>query len=609
MAINDYGLIGDCRSAALVGKDGSIDWLCLPRFDSPSMFARLLDSQKGGHWQIAPVGRYDVTQRYRDRTNVLRTTFHTAGGVLNVIDFMPVDAKTVKQPAALHSRPRVVRIVECVAGEVEVASTLDVAPAYAQQHLRMKADANILHGDGENPSLHVCVQGTIKQRSGATTFKLSVGEAAAFGLRTDDAGRCGKHLWSVERARQMMRTTRDYWWNWIGDLRYEGPYQEPVWRSALALKLMTYAPSGAIVAAPTTSLPELVGSYHNYDYRFTWLRDAAFTLYALFQLELRDEATDFFGWLTRLGLGYTKTSILNLYTVDGGSDVGESDLKHLDGYRHSRPVRIGNAAVDQVQLDVYGEIMDSAYLFVRFGGKITRSFWRELRRIVDTACERWQEPDSSIWEGRGDPEQFTYSKVMCWVAVDRGLRIAERFNLPHASEKWKAARRAIHREVTSQGWSSKHKAFTQTLGGDKLDAALLRMTQVRFLPDRDPRIKSTVRAIRKELADGPLVRRFRRAADDYGTRRREGAFLLCSFWLVDALAHLGEVEEAELLFSQLLAFSSPLGLYAEECDPVNGQALGNYPQAFTHLALIGAAVNIERARHKTLAPRGLKKPP
>jgi GH15 family glucan-1,4-alpha-glucosidase len=524
--------------------------------------------------------------------------------VVNVVDFMPVDASTIGRQARLHSIPRVVRIVECLAGEVEIENIVRACPEYGRDRLRLSVAGQNLHG--EHGKMHVCIQSTRRFRGPTTRLTLKFGESVAFGLRTSGSGRCAHHRWDDERAFELMRQTREYWWGWIAGCDYYGPYEEHVWRSALALKLMTYSPTGAIIAAPTTSLPELIGSYHNYDYRYTWLRDAAFTLYAFFQLGLHEEANGFFDWLTTLGLGNPKAPIYNLYTVSGSSDVNEFRLEHLQGYRGSRPVRVGNAAVDQVQLDVYGEILDSAYLYARFGGKISRRLWAELRRIVDMACESWDKPDSSIWEGRGDPQQFTYSKVMCWVAVDRGLRIAQRFGLPHG-ESWKATRAAIHRSVTAEGWSSKRNAFTQALGGDKLDAALLRMSQVRFLDDRDPRMRSTVAAIRKELADGVLVRRFRRAADDYGTRRREGAFLLCSFWLVDALAHLGELEEAERVFERVLAFASPLGLFAEECDPVNGQALGNYPQAFTHLALVGAAVNIERARHRSLGVRGLKR--
>ena len=607
LPINGYGLIGDCRSAALVGSDGSIDWLCLPRFDDPPVFARLLDAKRGGFWQIKPAGEdYKVSQVYRDRTNILRTTFNTPTGVLNVVDFMPVRESNVRSPAKPHNVPRLVRIVECLAGEVTVENHIDMTRDYGRRHIRLTGTGTELHGDDRK--MHICIQSTSEQVGrGKNRFKLSVGESVAFGLRCSTAGRCRPGPWSLRRATTLHKQTREYWWGWVGGVRYDGPYEQHVWRSALASKLMTYAPSGAIVAAPTTSLPELIGSYHNYDYRFTWLRDAAFTLYAFFQLGLTDEANSFFNWLTTLGLGDAKTPLLNLYSVDGRGDVNETEITNIDGYRGSRPVRVGNAAVDQVQLDVYGEVMDSAYLFARFGGKISKALWTEWSRIVDLACKRWREADSSIWEIRGTPQQFTYSKLMCWVAVDRGLRIADRFNLPHPEKEWKSARRAIHRAVTTEGWSGKRRAFTQTLGGDALDAAVLRMSQVRFLDDRDPRIHSTVNAIRKDLGDGVLVRRYRRAPNDRGVKRYEGSFLMCSFWLVDALAHMGEVDEAERTFEKLVSFGSPLGLFAEETDPVNGEALGNFPQAFTHLSLVGAAVNIERARHRTLGKKGLRK--
>jgi GH15 family glucan-1,4-alpha-glucosidase len=603
LPINGYGLIGDCRSAALVGTDGSIDWMCLPRFDDDPIFARILDAKKGGYWQIAPAGEYTVAQGYRDRTNVLRTTFFTPTGVVNVTDFMPIREQDVRKPARLHNIPRLVRIVECLTGEVTLKSVVHLTSHYGTKKLGLEATKTELHAEHE--SMHLCLQSTVPLRGRSTTLKLAAGDIVAFGLRSSNAGVCRPGKWSVERARELYATTREYWWSWVAGVRYDGPYEQHVWRSALALKLMTYAPTGAIIAAPTTSLPELIGSYHNYDYRFTWLRDAAFTLYAFFQLGLHDEANGFFDWLTALALGNPKTPIYNLYSVDGSSDVGERTIEKLDGYRGSRPVRVGNAAVDQVQLDVYGEVLDSAYVFARFGGRISKALWAELSRIVDLACQRWREPDASIWEGRDNNQQFTYSKIMCWTAIDRGLRIAKRFNFPHPQKEWAAARRAVHREVTTRGWSNKQKAFTQTLDGDALDAALLRMGQVRFLPDRDPRLRQTINAIHEQLGDGVLLRRFRRATDDFGRKRYEGSFLLCSFWLVDALAHIGDLDGAERTFEQLVSFASPLGLFAEETDPVNGEALGNFPQAFTHLALVGAAVNIERARNRTLGVRGL----
>ncbi len=605
LPISAYGLIGDCRSAALVGHDGSIDWLCLPRFDDPSLFGRILDARRGGHWQIAPRGPYQVTPRYRDRTNVLFTTFATRTGRVSVTDFMPLHRDSIAHEARPHPHPRLVRLVECLTGEMVLHNDMSPAPDYARNGtLPLVARDGRLHADAG--PLHICIRGTGDIDTPQQTLTLRAGDAVAYALIASDSNACDDQPWTVERARTLLRETREFWWRWIGTVRYEGPYQEPVWRSALALKLMTYAPSGAILAAPTTSLPELIGGERNWDYRFTWLRDAAFTLYAFFQLGLTEEAHAFFDWLMRIDIGGSEhPGVDNLYTLDGRRNAHEQTLDHLDGYRGSRPVRVGNGAARQLQLDVYGEVMDSAYLYARFGGDISQALWKELRAIVDLAIARWEEPDSSIWEVRGGERHFTYSKVMCWTAVDRGLRIAERYRLPHDGERWHSARTRIHRRVVKEGFSTRLNAFTQSLGSEVLDASLLRMLQVRFLPDRDSRLAGTVDAIAERLRDGVLVRRYPTHETQDGLPGNEGAFLLCSFWLVDAYAHLGRLEEAQRLFERLMSLQAGCGLFSEEADGRTGDLLGNFPQAFTHLALVGAAVNIERLRHRQLGVRGL----
>jgi GH15 family glucan-1,4-alpha-glucosidase len=606
LPIAAYALIGDCRSATLVGADGSIDWLCLPRFDDPSLFGRILDARRGGYWQICPVDEYRVVQRYRDRNNILETIFSTATGTAVVTDFMPVDEETIEHHARPHREPRLVRIVECLTGTVLLRHQFKPAPDYATTSARFLPAGWRLHANSAD--LHVCMQSTIEVKSLTVRWRMTAGEEIALGLRSDNSGPCSsaRHQWTIEHARDLARTTQEFWWRWIDRCNYEGPYQKPVVRSALALKLMTYSPTGAIVAAPTTSLPEKVGGERNWDYRFTWLRDASFTLYAFFQVGMVEEANAFFSWLMRIGLGRRGSDVANLYTLDGEPRADEAELEQLSGYRDSAPVRIGNGAIHQLQLDVYGELLDSAYLFARFGGVISRTLWRELRAVVNLAIDRWELPDASIWEARGRDEHYTYSKMMCWVAVDRGLRIAQRFRLPHDVERWRRARREIHRAVTEHGYSLRLASFTQTLDSENLDAALLRMTQVRFLRDADPRLLSTIEAIATQLGEGVLVHRYDLAISDDGLEGDEGAFLLCSFWLADALAHVGRIEDAQRWFERLLAFGSPLGLYAEEADTRTGELLGNFPQAFTHLALIGAAVNIERARHRTLGVHGLR---
>ncbi len=594
LPISQYGVIGDCRSAALVGADGSIDWLCLPRFDSPSLLGRVLDCDRGGFWQICPTGEFAARQRYLDRTNVLSTIFTTGSGRMVVTDFMPADASSIGQHASPHAHPRIVRIVECLSGSVTACSVFDPRPDYGSGTLRLHTSSGRWHGD--DGRLHYCLQTTSGAVGARMELQLSPGEAVAFGLVTDNAGSCTSLPWTLEAARELLHSTDRFWREWLDSCSYRGVFREPVWRSALALKLMTYAPTGAIVAAPTTSLPEKVGGTRNWDYRYTWLRDASFTLYAFFQLGFHDEAHAFFRWLQSTGIGSLGIGVSNLYTLDGSGDVPETELTHLAGYRGSKPVRIGNLAADQLQLDVYGEILDAAYVYAKYGGEVDGALWSQLEAIVELAAARWSEPDASIWEPRGGDQHFTYSRFMCWVALDRGLRLAEQWGHPHDSGRWRAIRRQIHLSVTEHAFSQQQQSFTQALGSELLDAAVLRMHQVGFLPPHDPRLRSTSRAIAAQLGTGALLRRYDPAKRLDGIHESEGAFVLCSFWLVDALAHQGDIEEAERLFNQLLAFASPLGLYAEECDMGTGELLGNFPQAFSHLALVGAAVNIERAR-------------
>ncbi|MFI5286201.1 MAG: glycoside hydrolase family 15 protein [Candidatus Dormibacteria bacterium] len=606
LPIGAYGLIGDCRSAALVGVDGSIDWLCLPRFDDDALFGRILDAGRGGSWQLHPDEPHQVHQRYRDRTNLLDTVFATGTGVVVVTDFMPVDQHTVVQHAKPHNHARVIRLVECLAGDVTMHHIFDPAPGFARLPVELSVEDGQLHADAQK--LHLCLSSTIELDGPDDTFHMRATDAVAFALHTGVAGSCGARPWSIERARASLRESQRYWWHWVGQVDYHGPYQQHVWRSALALKLMTYAPTGAIIAAPTTSLPEDVGGERNWDYRFTWLRDAAFTLYAFFQLGLSDEAAAYFDWLTHRHLAERKsTDIPNLFDLSGHAHANEHVLDHLEGYRRSRPVRVGNAAINQLQLDVYGEVLDSAYVYARFGGMVSATLWEELSTIVEMAISRWEEPDSSIWEVRSERKQYVYSKLMCWVAVDRGIRIADRYNLSYDREAWRRARLRIRRAILTRGYSQHRHSFTQEFDNDALDASILRMSQVRFLADKDPRILSTVRAIAQHLGEGVLVKRYLMDESDDGLRGDEGAFFLTSFWLVDALAHCGDLEQAERRFERLLHFSTPLGLFSEEVDVRTGQLLGNFPQAFTHLALVGAAVNLERARRRELGVKGLRK--
>ncbi|GAC1571128.1 MAG: glycoside hydrolase family 15 protein [Candidatus Dormibacteria bacterium] len=595
LPIADYGIIGDCRSAALVGIDGSIDWCCLPRFDSPSLFGRLLDAEKGGAWELAPIEPHSCRQAYADKTNILRTVFQTSDGLAEITDFMPIDEHDAKQHARPHKHPRIVRVVTGLAGEVRFRQHIDMRPDYGREPNPLKSEEGRLHGDAGDR--HYCVSASIPLHGHNQQFTVGPGDTVTIGLSISTTGNCGTSLADVEIGRQLLRTSQVFWWRWISQCTYRGPYEEHVWRSALALKLLTYAPTGAIVAAPTTSLPEWVGGSRNWDYRFTWLRDASFTLYAQLQLGFHQEATDFMEWLGHLTIS---KGLKNLYSLDGHVPRDEEELDHLSGYRNSRPVRVNNGAADQLQLDVFGELLDSVYLFALNGGKISNALWSELVTIVNFAVQRWQEPDASLWEVRGETLNFVYSKAMCWAAVDRGIRLGTMLK-KEVDPEWLSARTRIHRAVMAKGYSKEIESFTQSFGSDQLDAGALRLVQLGFLRTGDPRMRSTIDAVDDALSTGPLVYRYRTQDTNDGLSSPEGSFIICAFWLADALALVGELEKAERRFERLLAFASPLGLFSEEVDARTGAFLGNFPQAFSHLALISAAVNIERRRNNTLS--------
>lgn len=598
LPIAGYGLIGDCRSAALVGVDGAIDWCPLPRFDSPSAFAGLLDAGRGGAWELHPDHAYTSWQRYAEKTNILETIFECSSGRVSVRDFMPVDERTITEHARPHDRPRLVRLITGLAGNVRMRQRIGLRPDYGRAANPLKPGDGRLHGDGAEH--HFCVTATIPLQGEEERFELSAGESIAVALTVNAPGRCGHGVHDLEAARRLLRTTQEFWWRWIGRCRYHGPYTEHVTRSALALKLMSYAPTGALVAAPTTSLPEWIGGPRNWDYRFTWLRDSSFVLYALFGLGYEQEAHDFFTWLRGVAL---EQQVQNLYTLDGDPYAQEQELDYLSGYRGSAPVRIGNDAAGQLQLDVYGELLDTAYLHVKRGGEIDQRLWGELRHVAELAIDRWQEPDASIWEIRGSNQHFTYSKAMCWVAVDRALKIAKRTRLKLDHDRFEQAARKIHRTVLEKGYSQKLGCFTQSFSSESLDAALLRLPQIGFLPHDDERLRATIDAVDEHLSQGPLVRRYDAGQTRDGLSGGEGSFAMCAFWLVDGLAHAGELEEAQRRFEHLLSYSSPLALVAEEVNPDTGELLGNYPQAFSHLALTTAAINIEREREGKLGDR------
>jgi len=601
LPIEHHGIIGNMRTAALVALDGTIDWYCVPHFDSPSVFASILDEGKGGHFRIAPVAE-DVTHKqfYWPETNVLVTRFLSPGGVGQLIDFMPVagDGRCPGLP--------LVRRVQVVRGSMKFR--LDCRPAF--DYARASHDTEVT-GNGatfRSNAVSLALASSIplvRDHDGvAAEFTLESEQSMTFQLRQieKDAG-CEKPPSEREQL-DVLNATIAYWHDWLSQCSYTGRWREMVYRSALVLKLMTFEPTGAIVAAPTCSLPESVGGGRNWDYRYTWIRDAAFTLYALLRIGFTSEAARFVGFLEARAheLG-DDGSLQVMYGIDGRHALEEVVLDHLDGYKGSRPVRIGNGAYRQLQLDIYGELMDSVYLYNKYGSQISYDLWRELRRMTDWLCDNWYRKDDGIWETRGGSHHFVYSKIMCWVAFDRALRLAEKRSFPADWNRWLKARDQVYEEIMTKGWSEERRAMVQHYGSGTLDAATLIMPLVFFLSPTDPIMLETLDAIRRPPDEGGLVSdnlvyRYNTGRTSDGLSGTEGTFNICSFWLVEALTRAGRVDPARLaharvIFEQTIGYANHLGLFSEQLG-LCGEALGNFPQAFTHLSLISAAFNLDR---------------
>ncbi len=591
-AIQDYAAIGDGRTVALVGRDGSIDWLCWPRFDSPSIFGALLDAQ-AGCWRLAPAAPASVTRRYIEDTNVLETHFETATGTLLVTDLMPVASEADKTRLLLPDH-EILRVAECVTGDVEIAMHFEARPDYGRARprvrhagplgvrLEMGADLLVLRSD---LPLDVAADGRVAGRA-----RLRAGDTIHASLTfADDWPAVLPPLGAWSQA--AMARSVAWWREWASKLHYDGPRRETVIRSALALKLLIYAPSGAIVAAATTSLPERIGGDLNWDYRFCWLRDAAFTVRALFALGCSDEARAFVDWLlhaTRL----TQPELSVLYDVYGNAPADERVLEGLAGHQGSRPVRIGNGAAGQRQLDVYGEVIDAVAYFVEAGGTLDRETERALCAFGEYVCQHWQEPDDGIWEPRSGAAHNTHSRVLCWTALDRLLQLHADGHLQRAPvAKFQTNRELIRREVEARAWNPRLGSYVAQLDGDRMDATLLLLSWYGFEPAGTDRMRGTYACIRQMLGAGDgLLYRYR-TDDSPG----EGAFGICSFWAAEYLALGGGTpEEARDLFERVCAYANDVGLFAEEIDPATGAALGNFPQAFTHVGLINAAVSLAR---------------
>ena len=599
LPIEDYGLIGNLRTAALVGKNGSIDWLCFPKFDSPSVFAAILDDQKGGYFRISPLAR-DVTykQFYWPETNVLVTRFLSADGVGEAIDFMPL---RIGQEGAESGS--LIRMVRALRGTMRFRLECHPAFNYGRDRcrIRLAGDTAYFQGGGLRLGLRSAVRLSRSEGGVFAEFTLSEGKGRSFelyGLGTRGNGA------QAARADQLFHETVEYWRRWISRSTYRGRWREMVNRSALVLKLLTYQPTGAIVAAPTCSLPESLGGGRNWDYRYTWIRDAAFTVYSLMRLGFTEEAMQFAAFLdARCHELDPDGSLQTVYGIDGRRELKEETLDHLAGYMGSAPVRTGNAAYQQLQLDIYGEMMDSLYLYNKYGKPISYELWNHLRRLTNWVCEHWRDKDEAIWEVRGGPRNFVYSKMMCWVAVDRALRLASKRSLPADWQLWSKVRDEIYETVMKRGWNEKKGAFMQSYNRNSLDASLLLMPLVFFISPYDPRMLGTVDAINRSPREGGLVSDglvFRYDVDKTpdGLKGTEGTFNICTFWLVEALTRASQndpqrLQDARLLFEQMLGYANHLGLYAEQIG-VQGRALGNFPQALTHLSLISAAFNLDR---------------
>ena len=589
LPIEDHGVIGDLHTAALVGIDGTIDWLCLPRFDAPSVFASILDDEKGGHFRLRPLNYVRSQQLYLPDTNVLLTRFLSSEGVAEVLDFMPIEA-------GLKERHDLVRSIRVVRGSMRFE--VDCRPAfdYARQRHTISLGKTGAVFACAGTRLGLATRVPLREgpyRNALAQFALEEGEDAAFVLQQLKEGEGPEEVLSNAPFQDRLQGTLDYWRRWISRSTYRGRWREMVNRSALALKLMVYDPTGALVAAPTMGLPETIGGERNWDYRYTWLRDAAFTLYSLIRVGFNEEAHNFMGWLLDVCRN-SDGKLQPLYGIDGRTEIHEEELPHLSGYRNSRPVRLGNGAYNQLQLDLYGAVLDAAYLHNKHAAPLDYDVWNNLRPTLDWLSENWRQPDEGIWEVRGGRRPFVSSKVLSWVALDRAVRMARQRGLPAPEDHWIKQRNAIYEEVMKKGWNPKRESFVQYYGGEALDASLLLMPLVKFVGPTDPRWLATLNGIQKELSHDTLVYRYKvaEAADD-GFSSEEGSFNTCSFWLVECLTRAGRLEEARLALEKMFSYANHLGLFTEEIGP-SGEALGNFPQALTHLALISAAVRLDQ---------------
>jgi GH15 family glucan-1,4-alpha-glucosidase len=589
--LEEYGLIGDLESAALVGRNGAIDWLCLPRFDSASCFTALLGDEQHGRWLLAPAGEVKATaRRYRPKTLVLETEFETADGAVRVIDFMPRRG---------NGPPRLMRIVEGLQGRVPMRMELSLRPDYGSIRPWIEPVTDGVVATAGPDAFRLSTPLALHVNDGSTTSEFDAVEGARERL-TLTWHRSYEDAPSVEDADSALARTEAWWREWSGRCQYDGAYRDEVLTSLIALKAMTSETTGAVIAAPTTSLPEDIGGVRNWDYRYCWLRDSVLALEALLDAGYTDEALAFRDFLLRAGTGDPRATQI-MYGIRGERRLTEFELPQLPGYEGSRPVRVGNAASEQFQLDVYGEVVGVMFINAERLGRIERHLWPRWRGVIEYVETIWREPDDGIWEARGPQRHYTYSKVMAWVVFDRAVRLAEQFELEAPLERWRGVRDEIHAEVCEQGYDPERRTFTQYYGSKELDASVLNIPLVGFLPGTDERVTGTIDAVWNELGRDGFVSRYSTAETDDGLAGDEGQFLACSFWLVNALARNGRVDEARKLFERLIGLANDLGLLAEEYDVARRRQVGNFPQAFSHLTLILAARAISTAEAEATA--------
>jgi GH15 family glucan-1,4-alpha-glucosidase len=589
-AIEDHGLIGDLQTAALVATDGTIDWFCCPRFDSPSVFASLLDDEKGGRFSISSATPGTVTkQMYLPDTAVLVTRYLSDRGVAEVLDFMPIH-----DPGTATDERHIVRAIVGVRGEIELEARIEPRFDYGRAPHSVEVQGSNAWFNQDGLTLRLASVVPLERHGEDLSARLTVraGEASGFVLSSGDVRE--PLVLGGGRVRSMLAETVAFWRDWLAQSTYRGRWREAVNRSAITLKLMTYAPTGALVAAPTAGLPEQVGGERNWDYRYTWVRDGSFSVYALLGLGFTEEAAAFGRWLRDRIVEAPKDGggFDIMFRIDGSSDLKEEELDHLEGYRGSRPVRIGNGAAGQLQLDIFGEALDAIYHADQNGLGIADVGWSALADTIDWLAAHWDQPDEGIWETRGGRQPFVYGRLMSWVAFDRAIRLAERHGRPAQIDGWREARDRAYRDVMDKGWNADVGAFVQFHGSDVLDASILMMPLVGFVTPSDPKWQSTLDAIDRTLVSDSLVYRYDPKASPDGLRGAEGTFSICTFWFVDALARSGRLDASRLVFEKMLTYANHVGLYAEEIG-LTGEQLGNFPQAFTHLSLINAAINLD----------------